>query len=383
MRISLHVKTNLNYDGRVLASIDAISRKYPEGVVKVALLPDASIENLVFPPNVFVEEISVPLRDYKIKKIIRPLSVLFYALIDLRGLIKFKPDVVHIHDNTACFGPFIYRLIKGHKIKLIYDDHEVFNRPKSLVSRLLIWFEGVLSRRADMVVVANNERARIIKKIFGLNQKPYVLENYFYDRHASASTTEQDEITTQQLTTLRSLKEKGCKLLLHQGRIIAGRGKSLLELFPPLLPSEWKLCIIGLEKDEFDESSISTRENVLFLGKVKFDFLPRVYDLVDGAIVFYKGDLLNNRYCAPNRFYQALANGLPLIVNSDNPFLSHEVGKRGCGLVVSEDKMSQGLVEYFSNFSKLVEKARSSKSEYSSDQIIKKYIQLYNRVENI
>jgi len=321
MKISFHVKTNLNYDGRVLASIDAVSKSYPESIVRVALLPNAKTK-VKFSNNVYVEEITIKMREWKYKSRLRALIVLLYTLKDLLGLIRFKPEVIHAHDSTSYFAPFLYKILKRGRVKLIYDDHEVFNRPTSIVERISIWFEGVVARTSDKVVVANSSRSRIIKKVFNLKSRPVVISNYFYKRGEEMEVFEIDKVTREQLKKLDDLGSRGYKFLLHQGSILPGRGQVLLEAIPGFLNEKWMLCSIGVEHEKFNElKRLSNANNTFTLGKVKFDFLPEVYKKMNAAIIFYKGDKLNNRYCAPNRLYQAVAHGLPVIVNEDTPEL--------------------------------------------------------------
>jgi hypothetical protein len=380
MKISFHVKTNLRYDGRVLASVDAINKAYPNSDIRISLLPDGAGGAVDLPANVTLDEIVVPMRNWKMRSLFRGGTILWYCIVDLVRTLKFRPNVVHIHDKTAAFAPFLYRIIRRNRCFLIYDDHEIFNRPRSFSDKIYWCFERMIARMADEVIVANKQRGRIVKRVYGLSRPPVVIENFFYDRSQNRAVDYSSFQPTERI--LRDQKNSGIKLLLHQGSLLDGRGLELLKQFPSRLPPDWKLCIIGPSPENYQNSGLNASDRVLFLGKIQFEFLPKLYGYMDGAIILYLPGKLNNRYCAPNRLYQAISNGLPLVVNRSNPVLFEVVSKNGNGVGIASNNIDGDLDHYFTSFSTLSSRASEILEDFHFDISARQYVSIYARVDS-
>lgn len=376
MRVSFHVKTNLTYDGRVLASIDAIGAAFPESNIRVSLLPDGPT-NVDLPPNAWIDEVVVPVRGNRFKAAFRALTVGWYCVVDFIRTVKYRPDVIHVHDKTAAFAPFLYKLITGRRFILIYDDHEIFNKPRKFTEKLFWSFEKKVAKSADGVVVANEQRGRLLKKVYSLQEMPVVVENLYYDRSNNGKSFDVGFEKTASI--LKKIKSDGKKLLLHQGRILEDRGAAILDEIPLVLPANWMLCIIGVSRLDFDKSELANRDNVLFLGRINFEFLPNVYSYMDGASIFYLPLKLNNRYCAPNRLYQAISFGLPLVVNEGNPVLSNIVKNYQNGVCVNVNTPSPNLKEYFDHFGKFKQQAGKMTGDFDFKISAGKYVSLYQK----
>jgi hypothetical protein len=260
---------------------------------------------------------------------------------------------------------------------LIYDDHEIFNKPHSIADFFFWHFEKMIAKSADAVVVANHQRGRLLKKLYFLDDAPTVVENFYYDRSGSQERVDVDFEKTGVL--LKRAKAEGKRLLLHQGRILEERGQSFLESIPSTLPEDWILCIIGVSKHDFVKSELSNRDNVLFLGKIQFEFLPKVYSYMSGATIFYLPRKLNNRYCAPNRLYQAISFGLPIIVNANNPVLSDIVNRYKNGVSLVEDSLKERLEEYFLRHDELKVIANTITEDFDFRISAEKYVSLYRK----
>jgi len=67
----------------------------------------------------------------------------------------------------------------------------------------------------------------------------------------------------------------------------------------------------------------------------------------------YKKDIDNSWLCAPNRLYQALIRGIPVIVGI-NPPMTHLVNKYNCGIALSSDgssieEIKNGIIKIIEN----------------------------------
>jgi hypothetical protein len=377
MKISFHVKTNLTFDGRVLSCVDTISNTFPKADIKISLLPNGST-SVKLPSNVRIDEIIIPLRSSRFKSLFKILIVVWYTLVDLIRTIKFKPDIIHVHDKTAAFAPYLYKALRGKSVKLIYDDHELYHKPETFTDKIFWELECRVARISDTVIVANKSRGKIIQATYKLPIPPTVIENLFYDRTIADPVANATFDETRE--RLHKLKNGGQKLLLHQGMLTKERGKGLLELIPNYLPKDWTLCVIGVTDNIFQATNLAKYGNVICLGRIDFNLLPELYTMMDGAIIFYLPTYLNNKYCAPNRLYQAIHFDLPLITNSGNPLLSGIVQKHKNGVVLSSAGLKEGLNQYFNKYSALKSTAQTVRGEFDFSISASKYVKVYKSV---
>ena len=70
--------------------------------------------------------------------------------------------------------------------------------------------------------------------------------------------------------------------------------------------------------------------------------------------MFYDACNFNNKYCAPNRLYLAVNNGIPFIGNTDNFTLSSFINKNNNGVLIPPNK---NIDYFFSNYRVIREKA--------------------------
>ena len=154
------------------------------------------------------------------------------------------------------------------------------------------------------------------------------------------------------------------KILLHQGRIISERGLYELIEIASTLPNEWKLCTIGTPKTEVKYllEQVASAERIVDIGYIHYKELYRIWEIIDATVIIYKPELINNRYCAPNRMYYALQYGVPMLVNSTNPVLKHTVNQYKNGYTL--DKNLVDTASFFANYDFYRERAMICKYNF-------------------
>ena len=93
-------------------------------------------------------------------------------------------------------------------------------------------------------------------------------------------------------------------------------------------------------------------KRICFAGNFKVLKVPQYMALCHLSLVFYKNVSPNNYYCEPNRLYQAIEMGLPVVVGS-NPPMKSVVEKYDVGISVDTDgsdveKIKEGIREVLS-----------------------------------
>lgn len=313
-KLSIHAKTNLSTDGRVLGWIETIQSNpnknysiaislYSSGLKK-APINDVKI-NLI--TNKFIPK-------WKHLAILR---FIFYVLQDFLFLVMYRPKTMIVQDKNALIAPLLYKLLLPKK-KLVYDDHELFNFPLSFEDKILFMVENFAFKISDVISVANEFRKRIIEKIHRINTKIFVIENYYYPSKLSSDTD--SEKTIYALEQIKKIKDNGKTLVLHQGRIMKERGESRIKQIIEEFPTDFHLIFIGEERYDFQRNLVGN--NYSSLGLIPYNELHKIYSEICISIIFYENNFINNKYCAPNRLYMSIYFNHFIITNNNRSIIS-------------------------------------------------------------
>lgn len=326
-------KTDLNTDGRILNQIKILEQLLPEIMIDFILLPDKPVK--INPgKNVKVHSIHTLIRH---NKYLRFFTTMEFVIKSLILLFKLKPSIVHAQDTAVVLPVLLYRLIKGRSFKLIYDDHEIPNENENFTSRVFNYFENKLMKMSDYVIFANEERMNILKVRNNLkNEYSYFLNLPYFEEETVLSIDKENE---DKLNEIDRLIKLNYKFIIHQGPLHKERGRDKLAEFSQLLPAKMKILLLGGTKLDFDkfiaENNLDSHK-FHFVGSVNYLVLPKYWEKAMASIIMYLPTFINNRLCAPNRFYISLQKGLPVIVNKDNPVLSNFVKKYNCGVYIED-----------------------------------------------
>jgi glycosyltransferase involved in cell wall biosynthesis len=240
--------------------------------------------------------------------------------------------VWHGHDLTGLAPAAAAQAERGGS--LVYDSHELYLESGSLPSlprpiwRLLFAYERRLARGADRVITVNETIAQVLSKRYRI-RKPVVVMN---------CPPLGLEPVAPDVSPLRDLlgRPTGRRILVIHGLYAAGRG--LLESVEALrhLPDECVLVLLGSGPWESRLRDIS--EDPTLGGRlVLHPPVPQVSLLswlsgADVSLCALTADNLSHYYAAPNRLFEALGAGVPVVV-SDFPELRPIVDRYGVGAV--------------------------------------------------
>lgn len=380
MKVAIIIRTCLQYDGRVLAQIVTLANEYKNSEFTIYVYPNCKSENIELPKNVVVKDSNLWTLKLPGSNVFLFVKQIHFGFSMLRKLLNTNPDVIHVHDEFPILGALIYKNWFNRKVSLVYDDHELYNLDPnpSIYRRLRKFLEFKMFSSADQVNMANSHRANyaksVIKELKG--KEINVIDNYPF-------TFFQSDLV--EVSTFK--KEKGIKYLLHQGEINENRGKQLLVEVIKHLPENWRLVLLGLPIDQFQQFVDQNKDltkRIVNGGRVPNDQIIAVYDNFDASVVFYKTEKLNEKYCAPNRLYQAANAGLPLIVN-DNPVLSDFVSINKTGLAIDQgaDEITKNIKRFFSEYDIFLEYALRLKNEFLYEtKVAPKLLEIYRQLNN-
>lgn len=250
-------------------------------------------------------------------------------------MLRTKPAVVWAHNQEA--APLIATALLVRRLgwvdRVVWDQHEL---PVARVfeHRALRWLWTRLMRSCDAVIVANSQRREFIRKqLTGKQDVRFaVLENW-------ADRTFRD-LPTHPLPEDVRAWARGRPYVLLQGGAHPGRHFSeVVTAIIERLDTDIGVVVVG-RRPEVLAASLHDRwgadfgDHVFFAGWVPQMEVPTYIDHAVASLVLYETRSENELFCAPNRLYQAIARGTPVVVGA-NPPMATLVSQHGVGVVLA------------------------------------------------
>jgi len=260
----------------------------------------------------------------------------------LKMALQLKPRVVVAEDFLAALPGFLTACLSA--ARLLYDAHElIIPEPGRMTRYRLIWYflERCAVRKADLVIAANEDRARLMAQHYKLKHPPLVVLNIpqAHDPEAFAADVLEDFPCLARRTDEEII-------MIYQGIMRLDRGMDRFIDALHYLPSHFRLLMVGEGEDLIAlkemAASLERDGRVDFLGRVAQQRLPAITRLADIGILAYPFEGLNNKFCAPNKIYEYAQAGLP-VVATDQPPLRRLVKSYGIGELVTEETSPERL----------------------------------------
>lgn len=259
---------------------------------------------------------------------------LFYLEYNLRlffFLLLRPAQLLNANDLDTLLANYLVARLR--RIPLVYDSHEYFTEVPELLHRPFtrqIWLklESWIFPRLRHVYTVNESIARIYSMRYGVPVK--TVRNVPFRREIPQITSKH-------------------QLLMYQGALNVGRGIELMIRAMAHLPANYQLWIAGSGDIEAELKALCKQleleSRVRFLGRIPLDEL---YGYTCQARLGFslEEDLgANYRYASPNKVYDYLQAGLPVLV-SDLPEMKQIVEEYGVGEVLeAASRQPQRLAE--------------------------------------
>lgn len=287
-------------------------------------------------------------------------------------VINKKPEVVCVHDERF-FGliPILYILKHFGLIeRLLWDQREL---PTTFLGRNKYKLKTLrrLLLLCDGVAMANKERKEIVvdqlKLQFDVVSKIHCIANY-PDLNFVNAKLDLEEISCNEIfnsinkpyiylqspteperffhNTVEAILRHENLQLLVSGRVYESDIAKLVEKFGEII-----------------------NKKVVFTGLIDPFHLPFFIDNAVASCIFYDKSSLNRMYCAPNRLYQSISRGIPVLVG-DNPPLKNTIEATKSGIIIDgdgakTDAIARGISEILKNQENLKEHARRARKNFS------------------
>lgn len=237
-----------------------------------------------------------------------------------------RPQICILHDDRF-FGaiPFLFLIRKiGLVGKIYWDLREL---PEAFLGRphkheILRW----LIKMTDKTISASEMRKRYLRRLLRLSKGLYHIENV-PDTHFAKAKEKSVMAPNSPYIYLQSPTEPD--------RLFYNTVAAVLSA------SEYDLVITGrVNPDDIAELTLRHgdvfRMRVHIAGLVPTDHLPHLLRQAAFSITLYRADMLNRRFCSPNRLFQAMALDCPVLTGS-NPGLAGAIKRFGGGLCLEDD----------------------------------------------
>ncbi|MBE0642687.1 MAG: glycosyltransferase [Bacteroidetes bacterium] len=296
-------------------------------------------------PDVDVRYVRMRSREWSARQtpLLKLLRFKEFTLRAMRELRRTDGDIFVAHDMPAML-PMLPRLL-CHPERVIFHAHELWTEAaENLAPFRPFWriLERMTVRRAARVIVPEPNRARIVHEEYRSPRLPEIVMNIPADPPPFVRGT---------LLRERLSLHTDSVCVLYQG--LLGETRCVLELVAAVerLPAHVHLVLIGLGEDSFMEkigqAAERMRGRLHVFGWMHPEELRAFTASADMGVLLYRNSGRNNYYAAPNKLYEYLFAGLP-VVSSAFPGLQTvvEVGGYGfCADPASPDDIARAITQ--------------------------------------
>lgn len=219
-------------------------------------------------------------------------------------------------------------------LRLVFDNNELHIESFENGIKPMVWKPvhnwGV--RRSDVILHAEHNRRDYFRKHYPGSEKPQiVIENFPFFEEPPA----QRAVPTEKVRVI----------------YLGGFGKcrfteEIIDAFAKL-PVAISLDIVGFGRPEYvarlnRRLTDTAAEHIRLLPAVPYSKIAALLSNYDVGVALYRNTNLNNYYCAPNKVYDYLMNGMPVIANRYPGLVSVIEGNRVGACVETVDATSLG-----------------------------------------
>jgi glycosyltransferase involved in cell wall biosynthesis len=314
VRVCMHVQGPARTDARVMREATALAEAGYE-VSVVDLERDHTRPRTEDFQGVHLRHVVAP-GHFKSARF-KPWFLVKFARVIVRGcwaVIQTPAEVYHAHDDKALPACFIASRVR--RKPLVFDAHELpLSQPNVARWRRLCALAGRALRlmvpRCSSVITVSAPIAREIRQRYG-GPDPVLVRNLPAYQPA---TTARDELLRRQLQL-----PPETRIALYQGGLVSGRSLDVLIRAARFLDPGQVIVLMG---DGAQKRSLQALiaaegvgERVRLLPAVPYEDLLSWTASADLGLILYRAsESLNVRYCLPNKLFEYLAAGVPVLAS--------------------------------------------------------------------
>ena len=243
---------------------------------------------------------------------------------------RARADVYEANDLPPLLPAVIAAKLRGKPV--VYRAHELWSEATPNVPFAGFWrlMERLLVPRCDHVVTPEDNRSRIYLDELGARRQPMTIRNCPPYRPPAESSRLHDE--------LRGRGLECSTVVLYQGLIDSMRCIEEIAEATRFFDTGIVLVIMGTGYGRFANpaAALAGFDRIIVLPPVPYKELIPYTASADIGILLYRNDCRNNYYCAPNKVFEYMMMGLPVIA-PDYPGMQPLVGGEDVGVCVAPD----------------------------------------------
>lgn len=286
-------------------------------------------------------------------------------------LLKNNKKILCIHACDFDCGLMSYLICNMYDIKLVYDMYDYYSDSRDMSLRI----EKVVNKLENKVIDFSD--VSIICGEWRINQIKSTTPKKLITIHNSPEI--------KNIENKKMLKSKSKKLKIVYVGILQDH-RLLLEILDSIKDNnQYELHVGGFGKyeKEFIEAS-KKYKNIYFYGSLKYGDVLCLEKDCDILFATYDPKIKNHKYSAPNKIYEAMALGKPIIVCKKTG-IDELITKNNIGIAIDYDKedfikslKKIGEKDYIKDISKRTKKLYDKK--YSWHSMEKVLIDAYNEI---
>lgn len=278
-------------------------------------------------------------------------------------------DIVHACDFDTAFAAFVS--VNHKRTKLVYDIFDYYvesMRIPQALKPIIVSLDRYVMNNADAVIICTEQRKEQIGN---------VTPNKLIVIHNSPPQYNSEDVGA---STRSIMKIAYFGILPAEGRMI----RELLDIVSQ--NPKYELHIGGFGGiDEEVKRAAEKYKNIVFYGRTPYSDVLKIESECDVLTALYDPSIPNHFYAAPNKFYEALMLGKPVIMakNTGMSYIIEEYGI-GCRIDYSYEGLKIGLATLWENRTQWSGLSRVMKQiytdHYSWSQMEKRLIKLYQEL---
>lgn len=300
-------------------------------------------------------------------------QLFLYQILTTLWLIKNsgRYDAIHAFDLDAGIPALICSKLKRKKIIYHIADFYIDSRQgiPSKLGKYVRNLEYSVISKADTTIICTEERREQIvnsnpKKLYVVHNTPveqYQLENRIRNKN--------------------DINNSGLLTLGYVGGLFETRFIRQIIDFVKNNPNV-RLNIAGLGPlEHLVKEATDVHHNIIYYGRISYEEALDLYSQCDVMFAMYDPSIPNHKYSAPNKVYEAMMLGMPIIVAKGTGIDTLvETEKIGFSIDYSEKEFNS-TIEYILNHKELMKQFESNSqnafSKYSWEKMKKRVQEIY------
>lgn len=241
----------------------------------------------------------------------------------LRGYGKQPMHIVQCHSLSCLPIGVAFKLLYGSK--LVYDCHELETETANSKG-----VRRILARVVERLLIPFADRVMVVgEKIRQWYEEKYACGDIVLLRNVPYRSNTQNT-QSDLFRRIFDLKENDI-LFIYQGVFAEVRFTHVLLRVFAQGPADKHIVFMGSgELEQMVKDHADTYANIHFKEAVPLDEILQYTSSADVGLSILEGGCLNHLYCLPNKFFEYLMAGLPVLA-SDFPEMGAFIDEHGCG----------------------------------------------------